>query len=363
MGESISSGALGSWLKNKGDFVEMDEIVASVDTDKISVEIRSPVAGILSELYAEEGDTIAVDEKLFAIIPSEKSKEPSQPKAEEPKQTTPQPEVSSTTTTTTTTPPPQQKVEEIKPRTEPTPSQTQKTPSTGERTDRRVKMSQARKRIAQRMKDSQNTYALLTTFNEVDMHNVMQLRKEHQDEFLEKHGIKLGFMSVFAKASAIALTENPIVNAVIDGDEIIYRDYVDISIAVSTPTNLFVPVLRNVEQMSFADIEREIANFGKKAKEGKITIEDMAGGTFTISNGGVFGSLFGTPIVNPPQSAILGMHAIKKKPVVIDDKIEIRPMMYLALTYDHRLIDGRDAVTTLKRIKELVEDPIKMLLN
>lgn len=363
MGESVSSGVLGSWLKNKGDFVEMDEVVASIDTDKISVEIRSPVAGVLSELYAEEGDTIAVDEKLFTVIPSEKSKEPSQPKQEEPQKTpTPEPEVTKTTTTTTTpptAPPSKPKVEEVKARTEPT----QKVTTTGERIDRRVKMSQARKRIAQRMKDSQNTYALLTTFNEVDMHNVMQMRKEHQDEFLEKHGIKLGFMSVFAKASAIALMENPIVNAVIDGDEIIYRDYVDISIAVSTPTNLFVPVLRNVEQMSFADIEREIANFGKKAREGKISIEDMAGGTFTISNGGVFGSLFGTPIVNPPQSAILGMHAIKKKPVVIDDKIEIRPMMYLALTYDHRLIDGRDAVTTLKRIKELVEDPIKILLN
>lgn len=355
MGESISTGTLSEWLKSPGDYCAMDEIVAFVETDKINAEIRTPVAGVLGEVFSNVDDTVTVGNPLFTIVPSENAPEPvtkvestetpTQPQQSQqapPKQTESKPQ-----------PPKQEKS---------TPVSTPSPKSFGERVERRVKMTQARKRIAQRMKDSQNTYALLTTFNEVDMHNLMQLRKDHKDDFLEKHGVKLGFMSAFAKASAIALMENPVVNGVIDGDEIVYHDFVDISVAVSTPTSLFVPVIRNVESLSFADIETEINNFAKKARDGKLTIEDMAGGTFTISNGGVFGSLMGTPIVNPPQSAILGIHAVNKRPVVVNDKIEIRPMMYIALTYDHRLIDGRDAVTTLKRIKELVEDPVSMLL-
>jgi len=218
-------------------------------------------------------------------------------------------------------------------------------------------MTPMRKTIAQRLKDSQNTYALLTTFNEIDMSKLMDFRKRAQEGFEKRHGIKLGFMSAFVKAATVALQENPSVNAVIDGTDIVYRDYVDVSVAVAAPKGLVVPVLRNTETKSFADIEKDIASYADKAKTGKLTIPDMTGGTFTISNGGVFGSLFGTPIVNPPQSAILGMHAINKKPVVVNDQIVIRPMMYVALTYDHRIIDGRDAVTFLKRIKELIEDP------
>jgi len=224
-------------------------------------------------------------------------------------------------------------------------------------------MTKMRQRIATRLKESQNTAAMLTTFNEVDMTNIMQLRNKYKEAFEKKHGAKLGFMSAFVRASSVALKELPSVNAVIDGDYIVYRDYQDISVAVSTPSGLVVPVLRNVETMSFADIEKAIAEFAKKARDNALAIEDMAGGTFTISNGGVYGSLFGTPIINPPQSAILGMHAINKRAHVVDDKIEIRPMMFVALTYDHRLIDGREAVLFLKKVKSCIEEPESMLLD
>jgi len=234
---------------------------------------------------------------------------------------------------------------------------------TGTRTEQRVKMSRMRLRIAQRLKDAQNTNAMLTTFNEIDMSNIMQLRKQHQEAFVKKYGIKLGFMSAFVKASAYALTSQPNVNAAIEGGEIVYRDYVDVSVAVATPKGLVVPVLRSVEGMSYLDIEKGIEALGIKAKEGSLAVEDMDGGTFTISNGGVFGSLFGTPIINPPQSAILGMHGIFPRPVALDGKVEIRPMMYVALTYDHRLIDGREAVTFLRHIKAAVEDPRILLLG
>jgi 2-oxoglutarate dehydrogenase E2 component (dihydrolipoamide succinyltransferase) len=220
-----------------------------------------------------------------------------------------------------------------------------------------------RARISERLKESQNVAASLTTFNEVDMSNIMELRSKYKEEVLEKHGIKLGFMSAFVKAASFALQAVPEVNGRIEGDEIIYHDFVDISVAVATPKGLVTPVLRNCENMSFVDVEQEIAALGKKARDGKIAIEDMAGGTFTISNGGVFGSLMGTPIINSPQSAILGMHATKERAVVVNGKIEIRPMMYLALTYDHRLIDGREAVTFLVKIKEYIEDPRRMLLD
>jgi len=221
-------------------------------------------------------------------------------------------------------------------------------------------MNRMRQRVGQRLKDSQNVYAMLTTFNEIDMTNIMEFRSKHKDAFLKKHGIKLSFMSAFIKASAYALQQQPAVNAVIDDatNEIIYRDYVDVSVAVATPKGLVVPVLRNVEKMNYLDIERETGNLASKARDGKLAIEDMDGGTFTISNGGVFGSMFGTPIINPPQSAILGMHGIFDRPVAINKKVEIRPMMYIALTYDHRLIDGREAVTFLRKIKEGVEDPM-----
>jgi 2-oxoglutarate dehydrogenase E2 component (dihydrolipoamide succinyltransferase) len=233
----------------------------------------------------------------------------------------------------------------------------------GARVETRVKMSKMRLRIAERLKDSQNTAAMLTTFNEIDMENIINLRNKHKEAFEKKHGVKLGFMSAFVKASSAALAEFPSVNGVIDGDHIVYRDYHDISVAVATPTGLVVPVLRNVEGMGFADIEKTIAEFGAKAREGNIALEDMQGGTFTVSNGGVYGSMMGTPIINPPQSAILGMHGTTKRAVVVGDEIKIRPMMYVALTYDHRIIDGREAVLFLRKIKAVIEDPTILLLD
>lgn len=226
-------------------------------------------------------------------------------------------------------------------------------------------MNRMRLRIAQRLKEAQNTCAMLTTFNEVDMSNITEMRTHYKDAFLKKHSIKLGFMSAFVKAAAYALTDQPAVNAVIDDTtkEIVYRDYVDISVAVATPKGLVVPVIRGVEGMNFADIEKTINELGEKARKNELAVEDMDGGTFTISNGGVFGSMFGTPIINPPQSAILGMHGIFDRPVAIAGKVEVRPMMYVALTYDHRLIDGREAVTFLRKIKSVVEDPRVLLLD
>lgn len=224
-------------------------------------------------------------------------------------------------------------------------------------------MSRLRQRVAERLKDAQNTYAMLSTFNECDMTNISQFRSEFKDEFQQKHGVKLGFMSAFVKASAKALEDHPAVNGVIDGTEVIYREHKDISIAVGTDKGLVVPVLRNAESMSFADVEGKISEFGKKAKDGTLSIDEMSGGTFTISNGGVYGSLLSTPIINPPQSAILGMHSIVKRPWVVNEEVKVRPIMNLALTYDHRLIDGRDAVLFLNRVKQLVEEPRRLILD
>ena len=224
-------------------------------------------------------------------------------------------------------------------------------------------MTRLRQTIAKRLKDAQNTAALLTTFNDVDMSAVMEARNRYKDSFEKKHGVKLGFMSFFAKAACLALKDFPAVNAQIQGDEIVYHDYVDLSVAVSAPNGLVVPVVRNVDQLGFADIEKAIGDLGKRAKDGALTMEDMAGGTFTISNGGIFGGLMSTPIINPPQSAVLGLHRIEDRPVVRDGQIVIRPMMYLALSYDHRIIDGREAVTALKTIKEAIEDPTRLLID
>jgi 2-oxoglutarate dehydrogenase E2 component (dihydrolipoamide succinyltransferase) len=235
--------------------------------------------------------------------------------------------------------------------------------ASGERREERVKMSRLRQTIATRLKEAQNTAALLTTFNDVDMSSVMDARGRYKDLFEKKHGIRLGFMGFFVKAVALAARDVPSINASIEGDEIVYRDYLDVSVAVSAPKGLMVPVVRNAHAMSFAEIETTIADFGKRAKEGTLGIEDMAGGTFTISNGGVFGSLLSTPIINPPQSAVLGMHRIEERPVVKDGQIVARPMMYLALSYDHRLVDGREAVTFLVRVKEAIEDPTRLLID
>uniref|UniRef100_A0A8C7DZB6 Dihydrolipoyllysine-residue succinyltransferase component of 2-oxoglutarate dehydrogenase complex, mitochondrial n=1 Tax=Oncorhynchus kisutch TaxID=8019 RepID=A0A8C7DZB6_ONCKI len=321
--ESVTEGDV-RWEKAIGDSVKEDEVVCEIETDKTSVQVPSPAAGVIEELLVPDGEKVEGGQALFKL---------------------------------------RKGVSAIKPTAAPAAV----TDGGGKpvRTEHRVKMNRMRLRIAQRLKEAQNTCAMLTTFNEVDMSNISEMRKAYKDAFLKKHNIKLGFMSAFVKASAYALMEQPAVNGVIDDTtkEILYRDYVDISVAVATPKGLVVPVIRGVEGMNFADIEKTINELGEKARKNELAVEDMDGGTFTISNGGVFGSMFGTPIINPPQSAILGMHGIFERPVAIEGKVEIRPMMYVALTYDHRLIDGREAVTFLRKIKTVVEDPRVLLLD
>ncbi|KAJ8542888.1 hypothetical protein K7X08_005411 [Anisodus acutangulus] len=363
MGESISDGTLAKFLKNIGDRVEVDEPIAQIETDKVTIDVTSPEAGVIQKFVAQEGDTVEPGNKVAIIsksgegvehvASSEKPSEKAAPPAEDKKEEKAKPQVE-------TTPVREKAKESSPPPPNRSPTELQLPPKDRER---RVPMTRLRKRVATRLKDSQNTFALLTTFNEVDMTNLMKLRSDYKDAFVEKHGVKLGFMSGFVKAAVSALQNQPIVNAVIDGDDIIYRDYIDISIAVGTPKGLVVPVIRNAEQMNFAEIEKTINTLAKRASDGSISIDEMAGGSFTISNGGVYGSLLSTPIINPPQSAILGMHSIVSRPMVVGGNIVPRPMMYIALTYDHRLIDGREAVFFLRRIKDVVEDPRRLLLD
>lgn len=367
LSESLSEGDI-RLMKAVGDQIAVDDVIAEVETDKTSIPIHSPVAGVIQEFCVEDGSTVKPGQVIVKIkvgatggaAPAATPQPAAAPAAPAPTAATPPP--------ITTVPPPVPPVsstpmsmastKDIK-----APIFDMPAAAPSARTETRVKMNRMRLRIAERLKDAQNTYAMLTTFNEIDMTSITELRKKHKDAFQKKHGVKLGFMSAFVKASAYALKDQPVVNAVIDGNETLYRDYVDISVAVSTPKGLVVPVIRNVDGMNYADIEKSIAALGEKARTGSLAIEDMDGGTFTISNGGVFGSMFGTPIINPPQSAILGMHAIQQRAVVINNEIKIRPMMYICLTYDHRLIDGREAVTFLKKIKDGVEDPAFMFLG
>ncbi|KAL1110526.1 hypothetical protein AAG570_008054, partial [Ranatra chinensis] len=366
-----------------------------------SIPVPSPAAGVIAERYVEDGSTVKAGQKIFKITVGEiyvintdvcrsgaAGSAPQKPKpssVEKPKEI-PQQSVPETKPTQMKAPEIIQpaKPSIIDPAPPPLPvkgpmtsmpvaaikhaqaleAATVKVPPedptkeiSGTRTEFRVKMNRMRQRIAQRLKEAQNINAMLTTFNEIDMSAIIEFRKTHQEPFLKKHGVKLGFMSAFVKAAAYALQDQPVVNAVIADNEIIYRDYIDISVAVATPKGLVVPVIRNVESMTYADIEKSINALGERARLGKLAVEDMDGGTFTISNGGVFGSLMGTPIINPPQSAILGMHATFERPVAIKGQVVIRPMMYVALTYDHRLIDGREAVLFLRKIKAAVEDP------
>ncbi|KAI1149732.1 2-oxoacid dehydrogenase acyltransferase [Nemania diffusa] len=380
MAESITEGTLKQWNKKVGDYVELDEEIATIETDKIDVAVNAPEAGILKELLANEEDTVLVDQEIAKIEPGsapeggDKSETKDAPKTEDASpeaqpaaatepESKPQPQQESKPAPSTKpSPPPAPRKEST-----PTPSSAATGPVLGSREERRVKMNRMRLRIAERLKQSQNTAASLTTFNEVDMSSLMEFRKLYKDEILKKTGVKLGFMSAFSRASVLAMRDIPAVNASIEGentgDTIVYRDYVDISVAVATEKGLVTPVVRNAESMDLVGIEKAIADMGKKARDGKLTIEDMAGGTFTISNGGVFGSLMGTPIINLPQSAVLGLHAIKDRAVAVNGKVEIRPMMYLALTYDHRLLDGREAVQFLVKVKEYIEDPRKMLLG
>ena len=375
--DSVAEGDI-QWVKEVGDAVEEDEVIGEIETDKTTLPVQSPAAGVLTELLVADGDTIAKGTLLAKIDVGAVGNTYSTPPVAVPQQVL-EPAVASVApvetkhlepvSTTLGTPPPIPKSPiSVTPPPLPPVTLSPSLPSSeatppGLRSESRVKMSRMRLRIADRLKEAQNTAAMLTTFNEIDMTNVMALRSKFKDDFLKKHQIKLGFMSAFLKASAQGLSEMPEVNAYIDGKEIVYRDYVDISVAVATPKGLVVPVLRNVGGMSFFDIEKGLADLGKKARDGDLAIEDMDGGTFTVSNGGVFGSLFGTPIINLPQSAILGMHSIQERPVALNGNVVIRPMMYVALTYDHRLIDGREAVTFLKRVKSAVEDPAIMLLD
>merc|ERR1712142_1295111 len=366
--DSISEGDI-RWEKAVGDSVTEDEVLCEIETDKTSVPVPSPAAGVIEELLVEDGSTVAPGAKLLKLkvgAGGGAAPPPPPPAASAPIPTTPPPPPPKPAAPMASRPPPAplppRPVAGSAPVVRLPPADPTKEIA-GTRSEHRVKMNRMRQKIASRLKDAQNTNAMLTTFNELDMSNIMQLRKENQDSFVKKHGIKMGFMSAFVKASAYALTKSPTVNAVIDGQEIVYRDFVDISVAVATPKGLVVPVLRNVESMNYADIEKGIAALGAKAKNNQISIEDMDGGTFAISNGGVFGSLFGTPIINPPQSAILGMHGVFERPVVRNGQVVIRPMMYIALTYDHRLVDGREAVTFLRTIKSAVEDPRIMFMD
>ncbi|KAG7461268.1 hypothetical protein MATL_G00208300 [Megalops atlanticus] len=384
--ESVTEGDV-RWEKAVGDTVAEDEVVCEIETDKTSVQVPSPAAGVIEALLVPDGGKVEGGTPLFKLrkgagaAKAADAPQPAAPKAEAPAAAPPPPPPPPPPPTSAPGPIPTsmppvppvpgqafdaKPVSAVKPTAAPaSPVAPAGTAAKASRSETRVKMNRMRLRIAQRLKEAQNTCAMLTTFNEIDMSNIQEMRKLHKDVFLKKHGIKLGFMSAFVKAAAHALTDQPAVNAVIDDTtkEIVYREYVDISVAVATPKGLVVPVIRGVESMNFADIEKTINELGEKARKNELAVEDMDGGTFTISNGGVFGSMFGTPIINPPQSAILGMHGIFDRPVAVGGKVEIRPMMYVALTYDHRLIDGREAVTFLRKIKSVVEDPRVLLLD
>jgi 2-oxoglutarate dehydrogenase E2 component (dihydrolipoamide succinyltransferase) len=420
LGESITEATLGQWLKKPGEAVAADEPVASLETDKVSVEVPSPVAGTFGEALVAEGDTVNVG-AVIATIGNGAAAAPSAPaQTSAPANAGAQPSVAPAQPSAPQAAPGHDITDEqaaalrLSPAVRravqesgvdpasltgtgkdgrltkedvqkaagtpnlgaqppearaPSPPPTQAAPAPapvgaqGERTEERVKMTRLRQTIATRLKEAQNTAALLTTFNDVDMSEVIAARARYKDLFEKKHGIRLGFMGFFVKAVALAARDVPAVNARIEGDEIVYHDFLDVSVAVSAPKGLVVPVIRSADRMSFAEIEGAIAGYGKKAKDGTLTADDMKGGTFTISNGGVFGSLLSTPIINPPQSAVLGMHRIEERPVVKDGQIVARPMMYLALSYDHRLVDGREAVTFLVRIKEAIEDPTRLLID
>ncbi|KAH7415713.1 hypothetical protein KP509_14G057600 [Ceratopteris richardii] len=368
MGESVSEGAIAEFRKKPGDRVNVDDVLMQIETEKVTIDVRTSVAGIVEKIFPKEGDSVKVGDVVAIVVEGDAdvaveatatSELKESPAAKDEKS-----EVSAKGVSPAGKPVPPTPSPAPTPPASKTPMQAASEPQLPPKDkERRVPMTRLRKRVATRLKDSQNTFALLTTFNEIDMTNLMVLRSEYNQKFLEKHGVKLGFMSCFVKAAVSALQQQPVVNAVIDGDDIIYRDHIDISIAVGTKKGLVVPVVRGAERMDFAEIEKTINLLATKANDGSISIDEMAGGTFTISNGGVYGSLLSTPIINPPQSAILGMHTIQKRPVVVNDTIVPRPMMYIALTYDHRLIDGREAVYFLRRIKDVVEDPRRILLD
>ena len=347
LGESVVEATVSKWIKQQGDFVEVDDPIVELETDKVTLEVPASISGILENTLVSEGVTVEVGALLGTIIAGEKPNKKEEV-SEEVKVKDLEKENPATNKLET-----KSNDQVIKNRQN----------EDNVNLEERIPMSRLRQAIARRLKEAQNTAAMLTTYNEVDMSALMEMRKNYQESFEKKNGVRLGYMSFFVKASIDALNQFPAVNAEIDGNDIIYKNYYNIGVAVGTSQGLVVPVLKNADKMSFGETEATIAEFGKRAKEGNLAMSDMAGGTFTISNGGVYGSLMSSPILNPPQSGILGMHKIQKRPVAIGDNIEIRPMMYLALSYDHRIIDGREAVSFLVRIKEIIEDPRRLLVG
>jgi 2-oxoglutarate dehydrogenase E2 component (dihydrolipoamide succinyltransferase) len=407
LGESVSEATVSTWFKKPGDAVKQDEMLCELETDKVSVEVPSPVTGVLAEIIAPEGTTVAANARLAIVTEGAAAPAPTK---QDPKTTDPNIKAAGEVGS------PGAGHEEMQPRKDvedapaakkamaeaglnrdqvqgsgkdgrvmkedvakaaaaptpapapvaaPAPASVPRAPVPADDAAReeRVKMTRLRATIARRLKDAQNTAAMLTTYNEVDMSAIMALRNEYKDAFEKKHGVKLGFMSFFVKACTHALKEVPEVNAEIDGQDVVYKNYVHMGVAVGTPSGLVVPVVRDADQMGFAAIEKKIAELGLRARDGKLSMAEMQGGSFTISNGGVYGSLMSSPILNPPQSGILGMHKIQDRPVVVAGQIVIRPMMYLALSYDHRIVDGKGAVTFLVRVKEALEDPRRLLMD
>jgi len=391
LGESVSEATIAKWYKRPGDAVRVDELLLELETEKVTLEVNATAEGILESINVEEDTTVEVGQVVGKIkegaAPAVAAPETKPVGAPQPTVLPLAPEVNygKAVDPATTMPPSVQKMvaeNNLNPTNIPgtgkggrinkgdvinvlnNPGVAVKAAfEGGEKPVERVRMSRLRKTIAQRLKDSQNTAAILSTFNEIDMTNVIAMRKKHQEAFQEKHGIKLGFMSFFTKAVCSALKQVPSVNAEMEGDDIIYKQYYDIGVAVGTEQGLVVPVVRNADKLSFSEIESEIVSLAVKARNGKLSMQELTGGTFSITNGGVYGSLLSTPIINPPQTGIIGLHATQERPVAINGKVEIRPMMYIALSYDHRVIDGKDAVTFLVKVKEAIEDPERLLLD
>ena len=386
LGESVTEATVSKWLKSAGDAVAIDEPLVELETDKITLEVPAAAAGVLGAIEVAEGRTVEVGAVLGSIEPGDGSAAPAPPSPA-------RPEASPPTASPSLSPAVRRLVDEhgldpaaiartgkggrltkgdvlahlaatpdVPEKPAPPPAPAAKSAPAGAR-EERVPMTRLRQRIAERLKEAQNTAAMLTTFNEVDMSAVIAMRARLRDAFEKKHGVRLGFMSFFVKAAVVALKEVPAVNAEIDGTDIVYKNHYDIAVAVGTEQGLVVPVLRDADALSFAGVEAGIADLSGRARDGTLTMQDLTGGTFTITNGGVYGSLLSTPILNPPQSGILGMHKIEKRAVAVDDELTVRPMMYLALSYDHRIIDGREAVTFLVRVKECIEDPERILLE
>ncbi len=380
VGESVSEVSIAVWMKKVGEAVKKDEPIVELETDKAAQELVAPEDGVLEEILVAEGETAEIGQLIARLKPGAVADAPARAEtksdasapAKTDKQTEKEPMPSAKRIIA------EKGLDETKidgtgkdgritkadalAATETAPAPVTAPRDISDR-EERIRMSRLRQTIARRLKDAQNTAAILTTYNEADMSAIINLRKKYKQMFIDKHGVKLGFMSFFIKACCVALKDVPEVNAEIDGTDIIYKNYYDISVAVGTDKGLVVPVLRGADQMSLADIEKSLGALAKKARDGNLSMEDMSGGTFTISNGGVYGSLLSAPILNPPQSGILGMHKIEKRPIVVDDEIVIRPMMYLALSYDHRIVDGKGAVTFLVRVKECLEDPERLVLD